>query len=70
MYKRPLREDEFIGPLSMCPRTFEEDAKAFRDFTATVTGLDKRRKAEKKRREGGDDDGGGKGKKGKGKKKK
>lgn len=42
MDKRPLSEDEFLGPLSRNPRTYRDDHEKFSKFTSAVTGLEKR----------------------------
>ena len=68
MKQRPLMLQEFIGPLSLCASTMQDEYQEFQKFTDFVTGDGARReKIEAALR--GEDDGGGdkKGKKKKGK---
>lgn len=59
---------EFIGPLSLCANTMDDQYEEYRTFTDYITGDEARRKKLEAAANGEDDDGGG-GKKGKGKKK-
>merc|ERR1712187_560568 len=43
MALRPLEESEFLNPLSQCPNDYAAQHKDFREFTRTITGLEKRR---------------------------
>lgn len=45
MDERPLRLPEFIGPLSQCANTMEDQYEDFRTFTDFVSGDAARRKA-------------------------
>jgi hypothetical protein len=63
MKQRPLMLQEFIGPLSLCSATMQDEYQEFQKFTDFITGDGARReKIEAALR--GDDDG-GKGKDGK-----
>ena len=67
MKQRPLVLQEFIGPLSLCASTMQDEYQEFQKFTDFITGDGARReKIEAAIR--GEDDGGGD-KKGKKKKK-
>ena len=70
MDQRPLSIAEFIGPLSLCSNTMDDQEAEFKAFTDAVTGDKKRRDLLKLAREGGDDADPKKGKKGKKGKKK
>ena len=67
--QRPLTLAEFIGPLSLCGCTMDDQWKEFQNFTGFITGDDKRIKAIQDA-QGGEDGGDPKGKKKGGKKKK
>ena len=45
MEERPLKITEFIGPLSMCINTLDDQYEEFKVFTDFVTGDASRRKA-------------------------
>lgn len=66
--QRPLKLTEFIGPLSQCANTMEDQYEDFKTFTDISTG-DKARRDAIAKALAGDDDGGGKEKKKKKKKK-
>lgn len=66
--QRPLTLAEFIGPLSLCGCTMDDQWKDFQNFTGFITGDDKRRAAIEAALAG--DDAGGDPKKKKGGKKK
>ena len=70
--QRPLALAEFIGPLSLCASTMDDQYDEFRKFTDDMTGDAKRRAEIEAALKGEDGDGDPKGKKkgGKGKKKK
>lgn len=70
MEQRPLGLAEFIGPLSLCSNTMDDQYADFKTFTDAVTGDKKRRDAIEAALKGDDDGGDPKGKKKKGKKKK
>ncbi|GBG24916.1 26S proteasome regulatory subunit 6B-like [Hondaea fermentalgiana] len=44
---RPVTEQDFVGPLSMLPLTYQEDNVKFQAFTASISGLQQRRDAVK-----------------------
>lgn len=66
--QRPLKLTEFIGPLSQCANTMDDQYDEFKSFTDITSG-DKARRDAIAKALAGDDDGGGK-EKGKKKKKK
>ena len=70
MEQRPLALSEFIGPLSLCANTMDDQYDEFKKFTDVITGDDKRRAVIEAALRGEDTgaDPKGKGKKGKGKK--
>ncbi len=61
---------EFIGPLSLCAATMQDEYQEFQKFTDFITGDGARREKIEAALRGEDDGGGGKGKDAKGKKKK
>jgi hypothetical protein len=61
---------EFIGPLSLCSATMQDEYQEFQKFTDFITGDGARREKIEAALRGEDDGGGGKGKDAKGKKKK
>lgn len=61
---------EFIGPLSLCAATMQDEYQEFQKFTDFLTGDGARREKIEAALRGEDDGGGGKGKDAKGKKKK
>ncbi len=70
MKQRPLMLQEFIGPLSLCAATMQDEYQEFQKFTDFITGDGARREKIEAALRGEDDGGGGKGKDAKGKKKK
>ena len=66
--QRPLTLAEFIGPLSLCGCTMDDQWKEFQNFTGFISGDDKRRQTIEAAQAG--EDGGGDPKKKKGGKKK
>jgi len=71
MEQRPLALAEFIGPLSLCAATMDDQYDDFRKFTDDITGQGKKRAEIEAalRGDDGDKDPKGKGKKKAGKKK-
>ncbi len=61
---------EFIGPLSLCSATMQDEYQEFQKFTDFITGDGARREKIEAALRGEDDGGGGKGKDAKGGKKK
>ena len=70
MKQRPLVLQEFIGPLSLCSATMQDEYQEYQKFTDFITGDGARREMIEAALRGEDDAGGGKGKDGKGKGKK
>jgi hypothetical protein len=66
MKQRPLMLQEFIGPLSLCAATMQDEYQEFQKFTDYITGDGARREKIEAALRGEDDAGGDK----KGKKKK
>jgi hypothetical protein len=69
MEQRPLSLPEFIGPLSLCAATMDDQYDDFKKFTDDITGDGKRRAEIEAALRGEDGDSDPKKKKGKGKKK-
>jgi hypothetical protein len=69
MEQRPLTLQEFIGPLSLCSNTMQDQYKDYQKFTDFITDDGKRREKLEALLKGEDDDGDPKKKKGKKKKK-
>lgn len=55
MEQRPLALSEFIGPLSLCASTLDDQYDTFRKFTDDITGEGKRREGLEKALKGDDD---------------
>lgn len=57
MEQRPLTLQEFIGPLSLCANTMQDQYKDYQKFTDMITGDGKRREDLIKAQMGDQDDG-------------
>jgi len=57
MEQRPLMLQEFIGPLSLCSNTMQDQYKEYQKFTDMITGDGKRRADIEAKLKGEDDDG-------------
>lgn len=56
MEQRPLTLQEFIGPLSLCANTMDDQYQEFKDFTDFISGDGKRREKVQAALKGEDDD--------------
>jgi hypothetical protein len=57
MEQRPLTLQEFIGPLSLCSNTMDDQYAEYKKFTDFITDDAKRREALEKALKGDEDDG-------------